>query len=73
MKKELKSVREQPNPDIRGGAVLSEGTDAAKDTENQAVTVPAPSTGETGIWLSQLSISVSLCLIQYNVPDTVER
>lgn len=30
-------------PDIRGGAILSEGIDGAKDTVNKAVTVPFPS------------------------------
>lgn len=29
-------------PDIREGAILSEGTDGAKDTVNKAVTVPFP-------------------------------
>lgn len=29
-------------PDIRGGAILSEGIDGAKDTVNKAVIVPFP-------------------------------
>lgn len=66
MKKELKSVREQPNPDIRGGAVLSEGTDGAKDTENKAVTVPFP------FYRRNWHLAFSAFSLSFPVPDTVE-